>query len=56
MPAPQRAGRPRYTLCRTPETWPARVTLKYRALAVKFPDEYLWFWIGEHNVYDALTK
>jgi hypothetical protein len=38
------------------EIWSARVTLKYRALAVKLPDEYLWFWIGEHNVYDALTK
>ena len=38
------------------EIWSARVTLKYRALAAKFPDEYLWFWIGEHNVYDALTQ
>ena len=34
----------------------ARVTLKYRALAVKLPDEFLWFWIGEHNVYDDLIK
>jgi hypothetical protein len=25
-------------------------------LAVKLPDEYVWFWIGEHNVYDALIK
>jgi len=32
------------------------VTLKYRALAVKFPDEYVWFWIGEHNVYDILIR
>ena len=38
------------------EIWSARVTLKYRALAVKLPDEYLWFWMGKHNVYDALTK
>ena len=38
------------------EIWSARVTLKYRALAVKFSDEYLWFWIGEHNVYDTLTS
>jgi len=38
------------------EIWSARVTLKYRALAVKFPEEYLWFWIGEHNVYDVLDK
>jgi len=32
------------------------VTLKYRALAAKFPDEYVWFWIGEHNVYDILIR
>ena len=38
------------------EIWSARVTLKYRALAVKLPDEYLWFWIGEHNAYDVLIK
>jgi hypothetical protein len=37
------------------EIWSARVTLKYRALAIKFPTEYLWFWIGEHNVYDVRT-
>jgi hypothetical protein len=38
------------------EIWSARVTLKYRALAVKLPDEYLWFWIGEHDVYDAFIN
>ena len=38
------------------EIWSARVTLKYRALAVKLPDEFLWFWIGEHNVYEDLIK
>jgi hypothetical protein len=34
----------------------ARVTLRYRALAVWLPDEYVSFWIGEHNVHDALIK
>jgi hypothetical protein len=38
------------------EVWSARVTLKYRALAVKFPNAYLWIWIGDHDVYDALIK
>jgi hypothetical protein len=38
------------------EIWSARVTLKYRALAVKLPDEYVWFWIGEHDVYDAFIN
>jgi hypothetical protein len=34
------------------EIWSARVTLKYRALAVRLADEYIWFWIGEQNVND----
>jgi hypothetical protein len=38
------------------EIWSARVTSIYRVLAVKLPDENVWFWIGEHNLYDALTK
>jgi hypothetical protein len=38
------------------EIWSARVTLKYRALAIKLADEYLWFWIGEHNVYDSIVS
>lgn len=38
------------------EIWSARVTLRYRALAVKFDDEYVWFWIGEHGVYDSLIR
>lgn len=36
------------------EIWSARVTLGYRALAVKRPDGYLWFWIGGHRNYDLL--
>lgn len=38
------------------EIWSARVTIKYRALAVKFSNEYLWFWIGDHGVYDVLIR
>jgi hypothetical protein len=38
------------------EIWSARVTLKHRALAVRFADEWVWFWIGEHNVYDAAIR
>jgi len=38
------------------EIWSARVTLKYRALAFKDQDEFVWFWIGEHNMYDMLTQ
>ncbi len=25
-------------------------------IAIRLPDEYLWFWIGEHNVYDAVIS
>jgi hypothetical protein len=38
------------------EVWSARVTLNYRALAVKRAEGYLWFWIGDHKAYDALTS
>jgi hypothetical protein len=34
------------------EIWSVGVTLKYRALALRLPDEYVWFWIGAHNVYE----
>ena len=34
----------------------ARVTLGYRALAVKENDVLLWFWIGSHAEYDRLIK
>ena len=36
------------------ELWSARVTLKYRALALKVDDDYLWFWIGEHDLYEGM--
>ena len=38
------------------EIWSARVTLKYSALAVTVSGQYVWFWIGEHNLYDILIK
>jgi hypothetical protein len=34
--------------------WSARVTLNYRALALKRPDGFLWFWIGDHKTYEEL--
>jgi mRNA-degrading endonuclease RelE of RelBE toxin-antitoxin system len=36
------------------EIWSARVTRKYRALAAKDENDYVWFWIGEHDIYDDL--
>lgn len=36
--------------------WSARVSVGYRALAVKKGDDYYWFWIGTHNEYEALLN
>lgn len=38
------------------EIWSARVTLNYRALAIKRNDGYLWFWIGDHKGYELLVN
>jgi len=39
-----------------PEIWSARVTLSYRALAIKRKDGFLWFWVGGHKTYEALLS
>jgi hypothetical protein len=31
-----------------------RVGIHYRALAIRRPDHWLWFWIGPHDDYDKL--
>ncbi len=36
--------------------WSVRVTLNYRALAIKRGDDYYWIWIGTHEQYDRLLK
>lgn len=36
--------------------WSTRVGLRYRALATEVDGNLLWFWIGSHADYDALTK
>jgi hypothetical protein len=38
------------------EIWSARVTLSYRALAIRRDDGYLWFWIGDHTRYELLIS
>jgi hypothetical protein len=38
------------------EVWSARVSLNYRCLAMKRPDGYLWFWIGNHQTYETLIS
>jgi hypothetical protein len=34
----------------------ARVSLQYRALAIRNGEDWLWFWIGSHADYDKLLK
>ncbi|HEY7353223.1 MAG TPA: hypothetical protein VH596_10705 [Terriglobales bacterium] len=38
------------------EIWSARVTLKFRALAIKRENGFLWFWIGDHESYEQLIS
>ncbi|NES80714.1 MAG: hypothetical protein F6K10_04560 [Moorea sp. SIO2B7] len=34
--------------------WSARITLGYRALALKKGNDYYWIWIGTHDEYEDL--
>lgn len=36
------------------EIYSIRVTLSYRALAIKEEDVFIWFWIGSHSDYDKM--
>ena len=36
--------------------WSARVGLHYRSLAVEVDEGLLWFWIGNHAMYDKLIR
>ena len=33
-----------------------RITLDYRALAIKQEETFIWFWIGNHREYDELIS
>lgn len=36
------------------EIWSSRVTLSFRALAIKRDYGFLWFWIGDHETYETI--
>lgn len=36
--------------------WSARITMNYRALALKKGDDYYWIWIGTHDEYELLLN
>jgi len=35
-----------------PRAWAVRITLDYRAVALRSGDDWLWFWIGTHKEFD----
>ena len=36
--------------------WSARVGRHHRALAIQDAEDFVWFWIGDHDEYDRLLK
>ena len=36
------------------DLWSVRVGLRYRALAKRRAEGFVWFWIGRHGEYDRL--
>ena len=36
--------------------WSVRVTMDYRALAVRNEKSVIWYWIGDHNKYEQLLR
>ncbi|RKX73965.1 MAG: hypothetical protein DRP87_17870 [Spirochaetes bacterium] len=36
--------------------WAARIGRSYRALAVEYKENVLWFWIGNHTDYERLIN
>jgi hypothetical protein len=39
-------------LASDPRAWSVRVTLNYRAIALRVGDAWIWFWIGTHQEFD----
>ena len=38
------------------DRWSARVSRRYRALALEVDGGYVWVWIGSHSDYDRILK
>lgn len=36
--------------------WSVRMGLHYRALAVRYKGDLVWFWVGSHADYDKLLR
>lgn len=38
------------------DSWSARVSLEYRALALETEEAFYWYWIGLHDEYERLIR
>lgn len=38
------------------DIYSARVGQRYRAVCSRYPDYWLWYWIGTHEQYNALLR
>jgi hypothetical protein len=36
--------------------WPARVGAAHRAVAIKDGDDFIWFWVGDHDEYLRIIR
>jgi hypothetical protein len=36
--------------------WSARIGLNYRALSIQDGEDFVWFWIGNHEDYDRILE
>ncbi len=36
--------------------WTTRVTRNYRAVARRYNNTFVWFWIGRHDEYDRIIR
>jgi len=36
--------------------WSVRISLLYRALAIREREDYIWLWIGTHEEYERMVK
>lgn len=52
----QNPGHPSLQFKPVGQYWSVRVTLTYRAPAIRRGEEVTWFWIGHHGPYDRILK
>lgn len=36
--------------------WSVRIGVNFRALAIKYEEDFIWVWIGTHDEYERMIK